>query len=333
MSAVRIRIIPVLAAGLLLCAAGLFWPNSTKRRQFTVAVNIWPGAEGLLSAREAPAFKDVPATFMEFSWSAAVLGAFQKRVADAAVVSLDELLRLEAGDAQPQAVLVLGVSRGSDAIFARPGIGSVSALQGKKVGVELHSAGEYLLYSVLQKHGLTPADVEIVPLNLAETESAFVEQDLDAVVTADPWRARLADRGATLLADSSGMGLEMCRVLVVRRDSARQFHDEILRLVRVCLEHAEHRGSSWEEGGVAAMLRREDLTSAQWRLALAAIQTPGAGENVRLLESVGGEDGKGGLAEVLGQMAAKMQAAGWLDPAKTIDPALLLNAELVKEVR
>lgn len=325
MTAVRIRIIPVLAAGLLLCAAGLFWPTSSKRRQFTVAVNIWPGAEGLLSARETPEFKNVPATFMEFSWSAAVMGAFQKRVADAAVVSLDELLRLEAGDAQPQVVLVLGVSKGSDAIFARPGIADVASLRGKKVGVELHSAGEYLLFSVLEEHGLTPADVEIVALNLAETEAAYVEKDLDAVVTADPWRARLAARGATLLADSSGMGLEMSRVLVVRRDAAGEFHDETLRLVRVCLEHAQARGPCWEENGLAAMLRREDLTPAQWKQALRVVHTPAAAENARLLE--------GGLAEVLGRMAARMRAAGWIEFDKDINPALLLNPAFVEEVR
>lgn len=321
----RLRILPVFAAGLLLCAAGLLWPTSAKRRQFTVAANIWPGTEGLLSARQSAAFKDAQVSFIEFSWSAAVMGAFQKRVVDAAVVSLDELLRLEAGDAQPLAVLVLGVSQGSDAIFARPGISDVAGLRGKKVGVELHSAGEYLLFNVLQDHGLTLADVEIVPLNLAETESAYLERDLDAVVTADPWRARLAARGAVLLADSKGMGLELSRVLVVRRDAAAEFHDETLRVVQVCLKHGDAAAPAWEKDELAAVLRREDLTPAQWEAAKRVIHIPGTAENQRLLEA--------GLEPVLQEMTARMRVAGWIDPARNIDPAQLLNADFVKEVR
>ncbi|MGV3662243.1 MAG: hypothetical protein ACO1TE_18805 [Prosthecobacter sp.] len=319
---VKIRVLPALVIGLLLCAAGLLWPTLGKRRQFTVAVNIWPGVEGIFPARQAATFKDTPVSFVEFSWSAAVMGAFQKRVVDAAVVSLDELLRLEAGDAQPQAMLVLGVSKGSDAILARPGIEGVAGLRGRRVGVELHSAGEYLLMNSLRRHRLSLGDIVIVPLNLAETESAYLERDLDAVVTADPWRARLVDKGAVLLDDSSDMGLEMSRVLVVRRGMEQEFHDETRRLIAACLEHASGKGASWEADGLAAVLRREGLTGAQWKSALSVIHTPGAEENIRLLE--------GELAEVLRLMAARMRADGSL--ARDVEIAPLLNAAFVKEV-
>ncbi len=319
----RPRTLALLVMGLLLCLAGLFWPASAKQRQFTVAVNIWPGAEGLLSARQSATFKDVPVSLIEFSWSAAVLGAFQKRVVDAAVISLDELLRLDAGDAQPQAVLVVGVSKGSDAIFARPGISDVAGLRGKRVGVELHSAGEYLLLRALQEHGLSLDDVQIVALNLAETESAYLERDLDAVVTADPWRARLAEKGAVLLADSSRMGLEMCRVLVVRRDVANKYQDEIQRLVAVSLDHANGVGPCWEDQGLAAVLRREDLSREQWQAALRLIHSPGLDENRALLS--------GGLTETLRPMADRMRKAGWL--GNDIDVTRLTTDEFVKEDR
>lgn len=321
--AVGLRIFPALAAGLLLCGIGLFWPASVDRRQFTVAANIWPGAEGVLSARQAESFKDAPVSFVEFSWSAAVVGAFQKRVVDAAVVSLDELLRLEAGDAQPLALLVLGVSKGSDAILARPGIAGVEGLRGRRVGVELHSAGHYLLARSLLRHRMSLADVEIVPLNLAETESAYLERDLDAVVTADPWRTRLLDKGAMRLDDSAGMGLEMSRVLVVRRGQEHEFRNETRRLITACLEHARGKGACWEKEGLAAVLRREGLSAAQWKSALSSIHTPDAKENVRLLS--------GELAEVLRLMASRMRADGSL--ARDVDVAALLNAEFVEEAR
>lgn len=320
---VRIRIFPVLAAGLLLCGLGLFWPASVKQRQFTVAVNVWPGAEGVLSARQADSFKNTPVNFVEFSWSAAVLGAFQKRVVDAAVVSLDELLLLEEGEAQPLAVLVVGISKGSDAILARPGIESVAGLRGKRVGVEMQSSGEYLLLASLKKHGVAWTEIDIVPLNLAETESAYLDKDLDAVVTADPWRVRLLAKGAVLLDDSSDVGLEMSRVLIVRRDAAKEFRTEIRALVATCLAHARSIGPCFEEEGLAAVLRREGLTREQWNSALSVIHTPGADENVRLLE--------GGLTEVLQQIHGRMRAAAALK--RDVKFEELINAEFVKEVR
>lgn len=319
---VGLRIFPVLCTGLLLCALGLFWPPSVERHQFSVAVNIWPGAEGVLSARQAESFQKAPVGFVEFSWSSAVLGAFQKRVVDAAVVSLDELLLLEAGDAQPQVLLVLGVSKGSDAILARSGIEDLEGLRGRRVGVEMHSAGEYLLKDALRRHGLSLADVEVVPLNLAETESSYLERDLDVVATVDPWRTRLVEKGAVMLADSNEMGLEMSRVLVVRRGKEQEFRSEIRRLIAACLEHARGKGACWEEEGLATVLRREGLTPPQWQAALNVIHTPGAEENMRLLS--------GELAEVLRRMAAKMRANGSL--ARDVDIAPLLNPEFVKEV-
>lgn len=318
---VRIRILPVIAAGLLLCGIGLFWPSSVKRRQFTVAVNVWPGTEGVLSARQTEGFNKTPVSFVEFSWSAAVMGAFQKRVVDAAVVSLDELLLLEEGEAQPLAVLVVGTSRGSDAILARPGISAVSDLRGRRVGVELHSSSEYFLTSSLQKQGMALPDVEVVPLNLAETESAYLEKDIDAVATADPWRVRLLDAGAIPLDDSKSMGLEMSRVLVVRRDTAGTFHDEVGRLVSACLEHAGRKGPSWEVAGQAAVLRRQGLSRAQWEAALGVVHTPGLEENVRLLQ--------GGLAEVLQQVASRMRASGALE--RDVGLSHLTSSQFVKE--
>lgn len=320
---VRIRILPAVALGLLLCGLGLFWPFSVKRHQFTVALTVWPGVEGLLSARQAEGGKKTPVSFVEFSWSAAVMGAFQKRVVEAAVVSLDELLLLEEGDAQPLAVLVVGTSKGSDAILARPGIPGVPELRGRRVGVELHSFSEYLLTSSLHQHGMTLADVQVVPLNLAETESAYLEKDVDVVATADPWRVRLLGAGAMPLDDSSNMGLEMSRVLVVRRDSAERFHDEVGRLVSACLEHAGRKGPCWEEDGLAAVLRRQGLTRAQWETALKMVHTPGLEENVRLLE--------GGLAEVLQQVASRMRASGALERDIGLDH--LTSSEFVKEDR
>lgn len=318
---VKYRMILAVVTGLCLCLTGLFWPRPEARRPLTVAVNIWPGAEGLISARQSEQLRGVPASFLEFSWSSPVLGAFQKRVVDAAVVSLDELLRLEAGEAMPEAVLVLGVSQGADALLARPGITSVHGLRGRRIGVEMYTASESLLVSCLHKHGLKLTDVEIVPMNLAETEAAYLEKDLDAVVTSDPWRARLVDRGAVVLCDSEDMGLELARVLVVRRDAPTHVRASLQRLMQASLAHARQEGPCWQPEGLAAVLRREGLTLRQWEAALSRVRLVGLEENQRLL--------KGELEPVLQQVEVRMQSERLLP--RSINASLLLNPELLEE--
>ena len=168
----RLRIIPAVLLGLLLCAVGLFWPEPESRRSLTVAATIWPGTEGLVTAGDDGSLKGKRINLVEMSWPTAAMGAFRKRVVDGLVVTLDEMLRLEADGAKPRAVLILGVSKGSDAIMTQPGMNSVEELRGRRVGVEMRSSGEYLLTQALAAHGMTLHDIDVVPVNLAETESA-----------------------------------------------------------------------------------------------------------------------------------------------------------------
>jgi NitT/TauT family transport system substrate-binding protein len=318
------KTILTIITGLVLCVTGLFWPRVENRRPLTVAVNIWPGTEGLLTAREHVRTKDERINFVEMSWSTAAMGAFHRRVVDAAILTPDELLRLEEG-ARPRAVLILGVSRGADAILARPGFKSIPDIRGKRVGVELRSMAEYLLLHALEANGMTLQDVELVPLNMAETESAYDEGDVDAVVAADPWRVRLKDKGAVVLFDSSDMGLELSRVLVVREDALADYPHEVRSLVEAHLHQASFLNGMVMADGLDAILRREGLTHSQWHQALDAIQFPSAAENLRLMKP-----GAGSLEECMTRMTTLMQRGGLL-PLNTKARALL-RPELVEEL-
>lgn len=303
---VQIRLIPTILLGGLLCIAGLIWPESEYQRPLTVAVDIWPGTESLVMACDEGNTKEQRINTVEMSWPTAVMGAFRKRVVDAAVVTLDEMIRLEADGARPRAVLVLGISNGGDAIMARAGLESMQSLRGRQVGVELRSAGEYLLGEALQSSGMSWKDVHVVPLNLAETEDAYDEKDLDAVVTADPWRLRLRDKGAKMLYDSEEMGLKFSRLLVVREDALQTYERELRFLVSACLAH--HARMLLPHGeGMDASLRREGFTPEQWQKSLARVHLPDAAENRRLMKP-----GTGGLEECATGMIQAMLQSGML---------------------
>lgn len=326
---IQIRMIPAAFLGVLLCMVGLLWPESEYKRPLTVAVNIWPGSERLVVACDASNTEDQRINLVEMSWSTAVLAAFRKHVVDAAVVTLDELIRLEADGARPRAVLILGISRGSDAIMGHNGHRwfwdrkrqpkssngamensvplSMGSLRGKNIGVELRSSSEYLLRHALAAHGMSFQDVEVVPLNLAETETAFKERGIDAVVTADPWCTRLQDKGATVIYDSSKMDLEFSRVLVVREEVLRSYPRELRSLVSACLEKSSNESSPVTGNGTNATLRREGFTPEQWQKSVQKMRLPDAAENRRLFQQQAG-----GLAECLKKMSREMLQLGLL---------------------
>lgn len=326
---IQIRMIPAAFLGVLLCAAGLLWPESEHKRPLTVAVNTWPGAERLVMACDASKANNLRINLVEMSWSTAVLTAFRKRVVDAAVVTLDELIRLEADGAMPRAVMILGISRGSDAIMAHAGHRwrwdehrqpkgadasngqaappTMQSLRGKHIGVELRSSSEYLLRHALAASGMSFEDVEVVPLNLAETETAFKERGIDAVVTADPWYTRMTGKGATVVYDSGMMDLECSRVLVVSDEVLRAYPHELRALVSACLGLNTQAGSPDAENGQDATLRREGLTLEQWQRALQKMHLPDAAENRRLFSQK-----TGGLEECLKKMSAEMLRMGML---------------------
>lgn len=321
------RLIPVVLMGLLLCAAGLLWPESEYERPLTVALNIWPGTENLLRACEAENLKKRRINMVEMSWPTAVMGAFRKRVVDAAVVTLDEMIRLEADGAKPRAVLILGSSRGSDAIMGHASLPTMQSLRGKNIGVELRSASEHLLRQALSANGMTLQDVHLVPVNLAETEAAYDdEKGIDAVVSADPWCLRLLDKGAVSLFDTSHMKLEFSRVLVVREEALQNYAQELRSLVAACLESNARSGLlNSEEGQQDATLRREGFTLLQWQKSLLRIHLPDAEENRRLMTQK-----SGGLEECLEQMIAVMRSQGVL--RREIRARDLLRPEFLEAV-
>src|SRR5262245_10988077 len=62
---------------------------------------------------------------------------------------------------------------GQEGVAARPGIGKVADLRGKKIGVPNNSSAEVTLSLLLQDAGLARTDVEIVPLTVNDIPTAF----------------------------------------------------------------------------------------------------------------------------------------------------------------
>lgn len=100
---------------------------------------------------------------------------------------------------QPDAPLVcvfpLNDSRGGDGILATNDIGTIADLEGRSVAFLRGSVGQFFLNVLLEKAGLSEADIEAVDLPAEDGAEAFMLGEVDAAVTWEPYLTRGATVG------------------------------------------------------------------------------------------------------------------------------------------
>lgn len=273
-----------------------------------VGTNIWPGYEPLYLARELNYFSSGEVRLIEFTSATQVIRAFRNHAIDAATLTLDETLLLAQDVPDIRVVTVMDVSSGADVILAQRGIGSLQDLRGKRVGVEQTALGGYMLHRALQHAQLTSADVQRVYLQVDEHERAFLNGDIDAVVTFEPVRARLLSAGAGLLFDSSQIAGEIVDVLVVHRAFLTAQPERVSRLLGAWFRAVAYLEAQPQH---AAMLIAPRLgVDARTLLdSYRLIDIPRHAENV---EWLGDTNGTRGLVAGAQHLVAFMQQAGLL---------------------
>lgn len=191
-----------------------------------VGTNVWPGYEPLYLAAEIAPEMMAGIQLVEYPSASEVIRGFRNQVLEAAALTLDEVLLLLESGLPLKVVLVMDVSQGGDVLLARPGIDSVAALRGHRIGVESSALGAYFLTRALEIHGLSVADITPVHLSVDDHEQAYRTGEVDAVATFEPVRTRLLNAGAQEVFSSAALPGEIIDVLVVhervlRRDPAR----------------------------------------------------------------------------------------------------------------
>lgn len=213
-----LKLWPVLTL-LLLAAIGaliavLFSPAAEK--PLRIGTNVWPGYEHLYLARELGYLDSDQLHLVELSSASQVSDALRQGTLEAAALTLDEVLTLLEQGVQLTVVLVLDYSAGGDVLLAHPQIGALSDLKGKQIAVETGAVGAVLLDGALQAGGLQSDDVELIECAAGNHLHCF--DSVDAVVTFEPARSQLLEKGARLLFDSSQIPGRIMDVLVVKRE-------------------------------------------------------------------------------------------------------------------
>jgi NitT/TauT family transport system substrate-binding protein len=82
--------------------------------------------------------------------------------------------------------LINDYSNGNDMVVAKPGVKSVAALRGQKVGVEVGFLSHLLLINALKSAGMTDQDVELVNVPTDQTPQVLKAGEVSAIVAWQP---------------------------------------------------------------------------------------------------------------------------------------------------
>ena len=303
---------------LLLCLSGCR-PLSEPLR---VGANLWTGYEPLYLAQRDGLLPEEEIQVIRLASAEQVISAFRNQAVEVAAVTADEAVRIASRLPEARIILVCDYSNGADALLARPGLGSLAELKGKRVGLEANAMGAYLLAQALEAAGLLPSDITAVPVPIASQEEAYGAGRVDAVVTFDPVRSRLLGHGAKSLFDSSRIPGEIADVLIARPEVLQNRRPELVRLVRAWFA-ARERLVAAEPETLSAAANHLGLTVKDLGESLKLIELPDPVANQRLLA-----DSAAGLPATIRRVAAELRRHQLVD--RPVDPERMIDATVVE---
>jgi len=279
----------------------------------------WAGSEPLFLARQQALFPSEHIRLVEFLNSAEMIRAYRNGAIDAMAVSLEEVLRLDALEQEPQVVLVIDASHGADCVVARPEVKTIAGLEGRRVALEDMALGLHMLSRALERAGLKLEDVQRVPARLDIHEEIYRRGEVDAVVTFEPTCQRLVEAGAHVLFDSTLIPREILDVLAVRKSYLEAHPERIDLLLRGWFAALDYQRAHPDEA-LRQMAPRLGLDVRQLRAALAGVRLLDAEAQRELLTGT-----QPRLLESLRRLRAVMERERLL-PSRPRDDSRIINA-------
>jgi NitT/TauT family transport system substrate-binding protein len=164
-------------------------PQTATAGAVRLGFSAWPGWFPWQVAAEQGIFEQNKVS-VDLKWFDGYLESINTLTAgqiDANSQTLGDTVSSLAGGADQVVVLVNDNSTGNDKIIVRDGINSIADLKGKKVAAEEGTVDHFLLLLGLKKAGLSPQDIQFVPLETGKAATAFVGGQVDAVAVFAPF--------------------------------------------------------------------------------------------------------------------------------------------------
>lgn len=208
--------------------------SSTKTETVKLGFSAWPGWFPWQISEEKALFaeKNVSVELQWFDGYLESINTLNAEKLDGNCQTLGDTLSSVAGGADQVVVLVNDNSTGNDKVIVRDGINSVADLKGKKIAAEEGTVDHFLLLLGLEKAGLSPQDIELVPLETGKAAAAFVGGQVDAVAVFAPFTTQALKRPSSKeLFSSKDFPGAISDHLVVTRKFADEHPKEVQALV------------------------------------------------------------------------------------------------------
>ena len=208
--------------------------SSVSANAVRLGFSAWPGWFPWQIAQEQGIFKanNVPVDLKWFDGYLESINTLTAGQIDANSQTLGDTVNSISGGADKVIVLVNDNSTGNDKVIVREGINSVADLKGKKVAAEEGTVDHFLLLLGLKKAGLSPKDIQFVPLETGQAAAAFVGGQVDAVAVFAPFTTQALKRqGSKELFSSKDFPGAISDHLVVSRKFLQEKPEQIQALV------------------------------------------------------------------------------------------------------
>ncbi len=153
-----------------------------------IGISPWLGFDVVRYAQTADLFKKhgLAVELVQFENQQDSSRAVMRGVLDAAFVALWDVVQTDSGKDKPTVVMVTNISHGADGIVTQPGIKSVEALRGKRVGAKLGTVNHLILLEALKLHHIKPAEVMIEDISNESAVELMAKGKLDGAVIWEP---------------------------------------------------------------------------------------------------------------------------------------------------
>ncbi|MFN4103582.1 MAG: ABC transporter substrate-binding protein [Tepidimonas sp.] len=208
----------------------------------TVAYHPWPGYAALRLADSLGWWEGEPLRSLPTGSASASLQAMRDGKAQAAGLTLDEVLTANANGLPLRIIGLFDLSHGADVVLARPGFDTPLRWPGARVGHENGAVGELMLVSWLEHSGLPLDAVQQVHVPFDQHERVWRAGGVDLLVTFEPTASRLIAQGARRVFDSRELPAQrpIADVLAVHARAMREQRSALRTLLRHVLAGRHH---------------------------------------------------------------------------------------------
>ena len=212
----------------MVLSTGLASMGCSSSTPLKIALQPWCGYQFLVLAQNQGWLSPERIALHPVALASDSITLIEQGQVDGAALTLDEVLRLRDRGIALTVVMVFDVSVGADVLLARPEIGNLMQLRGKRIGVEDSGLAKIMIAKLLAQAKLEPDALQLEIIG-SDHVAAWQRGRLDAILTYEPELSRLqSEAGLVRLFDSHEAPQLIVDVLAVRSESLTR-HDTALR--------------------------------------------------------------------------------------------------------